>query len=59
MSALQMLFKQKIVCRSDVVMFISFNTSLSILDVKIELPQFLQNSFIDRNSMISYNDSTV
>lgn len=41
------------------VVLVGLNASLGVLDVKIKLVQFLQHSFVHRNSVIANNDSTI
>lgn len=40
-------------------MFIGLNASLCVLYIKVELLQLLQNQFINRYTMIAYDDATV
>ncbi len=41
------------------VVLVGLNAPLGVLDVKIKLVQFLQHSFVHRNSVIANNDPTV
>lgn len=41
------------------IVFVSLNASLSIFYIKIKLSQLLQDEFINWNTMIAYNDTTV
>lgn len=54
-----MFFQKQIISSRNVIMFVSLNASLGILNIEVEIFQFFQDEFIDRNSMKTNYDPTV
>jgi hypothetical protein len=51
----EMFFQQQIISSRDMIMFISFNTSSRILQIKFKLGQFIQYCMVNRHPMISHH----
>lgn len=54
-----MFFQQQVVRSGDVIVFIRFDTSLGILNIKVKLFKFFQNDPIDRNTMKSHHYTAI
>jgi hypothetical protein len=54
-----MLLQEQVVSSGNMVVLVGLNAPLSVLDVEVELVEFLENGLVDWNAVVPHDYSTV